>query len=46
MTIKTFETKLKEKKKEMRTFKEGTTLGKMQEQIAELFLRIEQLEGA
>lgn len=42
--VKTYETKLQEKKDEIITFKEGTSFAKIQEQIAELFIRIKELE--
>ena len=45
MKTKTFETKLKEKKSKEVTFKEGTSLGKIQSKIAELELRIEELQN-
>ena len=44
MEIKTYETKLKEKKEEVRTFKENTSLGLIQDKLAELELRLEELE--
>lgn len=42
--MKSFEQKLKIKQKKERTFEEGTSLGKIQEDISELKLRIEELE--
>ena len=42
---KSKETILKEKKKEKRTFKENTSLGKIQDRITELELRVEELEN-
>jgi len=36
---------LSEKKKEKRTFKEGTALGKLQDRISEPELRISELEA-
>ena len=45
MATKTFEIKLKEKIKEEVSFKEGTSLEKIQSKIAELALRVEELEN-
>ena len=42
--VKEIKTK-KEKLKEKRTFKEGTSNGKMQDRITELELRVSELEG-
>lgn len=42
--MKTFEQKLKLKQKEDRTFEEGTTFGDIQDKLAELELKIEELE--
>ena len=46
MKTKTFETKLEEKIKEDVTFKKGTSLEKIQSKIAELALRVEDIENA
>ena len=40
----TFKTKLKEKKIENRTFKQGTSLAEIQDKLTELELRIKELE--
>ena len=43
--MKTKEQLLKEKKIEKRTFKEDTSLGKLQDRVTELESRIEELEN-
>ena len=43
--VKTKAQILEEKKIERRTFKENTSLGKLQDRITELELKVEELEG-